>query len=194
MRFFYSLQGEGVRAGTPNVFVRFSFCNLQCSVAGPEGFDCDTEFASGRQIELKELVSEVIALAPQCKAIIFTGGEPALQLDADLISSFKDNNYYLAIETNGTKELPLGLDWITVSPKTAEHTLRQVFADEVKYVRHKGMGIPRPTIKADHFLISPAFQPDGTVTPQDLQWAIDLVLANPPWRLSVQQHKQWRMR
>lgn len=145
-------------------------------------------------METQELVDEIVRLAPQCRAIIFTGGEPALQLDSELISALKDRDYYLAIETNGTKELPLGLDWITVSPKTAEHTLRQRIANEVKYVRHKGMGIPKPTIKADHLLISPAFQPDGTVTSQDLKWAIDLVRTNPPWRLSLQLHKWLRQR
>lgn len=191
---FYSIQGEGVRAGTPNVFIRFSGCNLQCKADGPEGFDCDTEFVSGRRLETNQLLDEVIKTAPQCKAIIFTGGEPALQIDKDLISAFKNQGYYLAIETNGTKELPRGLDWITVSPKTAEHTLHQMIANEVKYVRHKGMAIPRPTVKADHLLISPSFQPDGTVTPQDLQWSIDLVKTNPPWRLSLQLHKWLRQR
>ena len=149
---FYSVQGEGVRSGTANVFVRFSGCNLTCNER-EMGFDCDTEFVSGRKMTAKQIIDESLSIAPECRWVILTGGEPALQLDDELIQTFKEAGYQLAIETNGTKELPQGLDWITVSPKTAEHTLRQPTANEVKYVRQIGQGIPRPSIKTDHYLI-----------------------------------------
>lgn len=100
----------------------------------------------------------------------------------------------LCVETNGTKTLPAGLDWVSCSPKTAEHTLALTMADELRYVRHAGMGIPRPAVVAAHHFVSPAFQPDGSLRAEDLRWCVQLVLENPQWRLSVQQHKFWRVR
>ncbi len=96
--------------------------------------------------------------------------------------------FKLAIETNGSRELPPGIDWITVSPKVAEHAVRQRVADEVKYVRGYGQALPKTVIQAKHYLISPAF--DGTtVEPKTLRWCIDLVKSDPRWRLSLQLHK-----
>ena len=189
---FYSLQGEGVRSGTPNFFLRFSGCNQTCSIES-HGFDCDTEFVSGQNMNLDEVVSELRALSPKCEWIILTGGEPALQVDEELIDRLHHEGYKLAIETNGSLELPPGIDWITVSPKVAEHVIRQRTADEVKYVRHYGQGIPKTVVKAKHHLISPAFN-GGTLELRTLEWCIKLCKENPPWRLSVQQHKFWNVR
>ena len=190
---FYSLQGEGVRVGTPNVFIRLSGCNLRCSADGPEGFDCDTEFVSGRPLSAEQIVAGARTAGGACNWVVLTGGEPALQVDDELLAALHAGGYMCAIETNGTKELPAGLDWICVSPKTAEHTIRAQECDEVKYVRHAGQGIPRPAIGADHYLISPAF--DGGILPlANLNWCIALAKENPPWRLSVQLHKSWKVR
>jgi len=189
---FYSLQGEGVRAGTPNLFLRLSRCNLACKVE-THGFDCDTEFESGRWRTLPEILAEFRQLSDRCDWVILTGGEPALQVDRELIDAFHAAGYKLAIETNGSFPLPEGMDWITVSPKVAEHALRQREANEVKYVRGHGQAIPKTVVAAEHYLISPAF--DGAeVDPRTLDWCIRLCRENPPWRLSVQQHKLWRVR
>jgi 7-carboxy-7-deazaguanine synthase len=189
---FYSLQGEGVRAGTPNLFLRLSRCNLACKVE-THGFDCDTEFESGRWLTLAEMLAEFRQLSESCDWVILTGGEPALQVDRELIDAFHAAGYKLAIETNGSFPLPEGIDWITVSPKVAEHAIRQLQASEVKYVRGHGQAIPKTVVTAEHYLISPAF--DGTeVDPRTLDWCIRLCRENPPWRLSVQQHKLWRVR
>src|SRR6185295_6932570 len=110
---FYSLQGEGVRAGTPNLFLRFSRCNLECRVE-THGFDCDTEFESGRWMTLEEIAAELRQLSPDCDWVILTGGEPALQTDAELIDGLHAAGFKLAIETNGSLELLPGIDWITV--------------------------------------------------------------------------------
>lgn len=189
---FYSLQGEGVRAGTPNLFLRLARCNLACKVE-THGFDCDTEFESGRWMTLDEIVAEGKTLSSACHWIILTGGEPALQADRDLIDHLHTAGYKLAIETNGSFELPEGIDWITVSPKVAEHAVRQRVAHEVKYVRGYGQAIPKTVVKAEHYLISPAFE-GADVDPRTLDWCIRLCKDNPPWRLSVQQHKLWKVR
>ena len=189
---FYSLQGEGVRAGTPNLFLRLSKCNLTC-LKESHGFDCDTEFESGRWMTIGEILPELRQLSETCDWVILTGGEPALQVDRELIDALHEAGYKLAIETNGSIELPPGIDWITVSPKVAEHAIRQRTAHEVKYVRGHGQGIPKTVVQAEHCLISPAFDGDR-LDPRTLDWCIRLCKENPPWRLSVQQHKTWKVR
>jgi len=189
---FYSLQGEGVRAGSPNLFIRFQGCNLRCRRES-HGFDCDTEFVSGRKWTAAAIVGHLTELAPDCNWVVLTGGEPARQLDSELVAYLHGRGYQLAVETNGTLPLPGGIDWITVSPKVAEHSIRQRVANEVKYVRGYGQGIPRTVVKAEHYLLSPAFEGDA-LDSRTLKWCIDLVKGNPKWRLSVQQHKVWGIR
>lgn len=193
---FYSLQGEGVRAGVPHTFVRFSGCNLQCSADDPEsGFDCDTEFTSGNPMTAADVVKEIKRISDGCKNVCLTGGEPTLQVNAELIAALRKEGFWLALETNGTKQVPLDwFEWIAVSPKSADHTIRQRICCEVKYVRNVGQAIPKTSIEADHYLISPAFVPDGSVSPETLRHCINLVKLNPRWRLSVQQHKLWKIR
>jgi organic radical activating enzyme len=140
-----------------------------------------------------EIVAEFRQLSEACGWVILTGGEPALQADRELIDALHEAGYKLAIETNGSFPLPEGIDWITVSPKVAEHAVRQRRANEVKYVRGHGQAIPKTVVEADHYLISPAFE-GAEVDPRTLDWCIRLCKENPPWRLSVQQHKLWRVR
>jgi 7-carboxy-7-deazaguanine synthase len=197
---FFSLQGEGARAGTPNIFVRFSGCNMRCDLkAGersPGGFACDTEFESGHPMTVAQIVVSALKLAPKAGVgVIFTGGEPALQLDKALVASLRKAGFGpLCIETNGTVDVaPLGLDWISLSPKVAEHAVRVTACSEVRYVRGYGQGIPRPRAKAGRKFISPAFSGES-LDADTLRWCVDLVKANPDWALSVQQHKTWGIR
>ena len=189
---FYSLQGEGVRAGCPSLFLRFSKCNLLCTVAS-HGFDCDTEFESGREMNVEEIVAELRQCSGDCDWVVLTGGEPALQVDPGLIERLHSAGFKLAIETNGSRGLPDGLDWITVSPKVAEEEIRQRTATEVKYVRAVGQEIPETVVQAQHYLISPAFNGER-LEAKTLEWCLGLVQKHPRWRISVQQHKGWGVR
>tara|TARA_R110002020_G_scaffold34660_3_gene105257 strand:+ start:1569 stop:2171 length:603 start_codon:yes stop_codon:yes gene_type:complete len=193
---FLSIQGEGIRTGTANVFVRFAHCNLKCNVK-EHGFDCDTDYTGSADVTLDELCDRIDTIAEGCRAIIFTGGEPALQLDAALVRQLKDRGYYLAIETNGTVDNPAMhlLDWVTVSPKTAEHTIRVVTCDEVKYVLPSEKQPPVPAIKATYYLLSPVFN-GNEIDREALKWCVSQVKqpSKTPWLLSVQNHKFWKCR
>ncbi len=180
---FYSIQGEGGRAGEPSIFIRLSECDLACSY-------CDTEFESGKEMSIEEIHQSISQYS--CNWIVWTGGEPALQLHEEIVRYFKEKGYRQAIETNGNNKLPDGLDWITVSPKVAEHVLKKNFPDgvtELRYTRHKGQpDVPRPSIKADYYFISPIFNGDKPDR-ENINHCIKLCLENPQWRLSLQMHK-----
>ena len=105
---FYSLQGEGGRVGEPSIFIRLTECNLACSF-------CDTDFAEGDDMTLEQ-IGDVISAYP-CKWIIWTGGEPTIQLNDAHVAFFKEKGYKQAIETNGTRRVPSMIDYITCSPK-----------------------------------------------------------------------------
>lgn len=189
---FLSLQGEGVRVGTANVFLRFSGCNRRCT-AGKEGFDCDTSHHAGQDYELAELLKLVVEVAGSCRWVILTGGEPCLQVDDALVSSLRGLGFSVAMETNGTLQPPDGIDWLSVSPHGPEDELVVRVANEVRYVMRWGDKMPEPKIDAHHYCLSPRFDEAG-VLPNALEWCIEECKKNPTWRLSVQAHKLWRIR
>jgi 7-carboxy-7-deazaguanine synthase len=197
---FATLQGEGARAGEPSVFVRFSGCSAKHACAAA-GIVCDTEFESGMEVTGDDLVKMVGDIGGRIRWIVWTGGEPTDQLTANLVGTFHLLGYKQQIETSGIRSVPPGLDFVTVSPKVAEHILKRNFpiredgfhVDEIKYVRHVGQQIPEPSLLARYYCVSP--HADGEVINRDnLAHCIALCLANPQWRLSVQQHKIWRVR
>ncbi len=190
---FYSVQGEGARAGSPNVFVRFAGCDLVC------GF-CDTEFESGKQMTAQEIVTEVLRLMPHngpaASSVILSGGEPSLQYDEELSLALRSMDIFTAIETNGNNALKAPVDWVSCSPKVAEHVVARNFpkgVSELRYVRHPGQAIPEPKVAAIHRYLSPQFRGDK-LDQESLAHCIALVKANTMWSLSVQQHKAWRVR
>jgi organic radical activating enzyme len=184
---FQSVQYEGARCGSVNIFIRFAHCNLTCSF-------CDTEFESYLEFTLQEILH--ILGNHKSKNVILTGGEPALQIDDDLIVALHQNGYFISIETNGSLPLPKNIDWITCSPKVAEHVVKKSFPEgvsELKYVRAVGQGIPRPQIKAEHLFLSPAFY-GNEPSADNFKHCIDLVAEHPEWRLAFQGHKLMNVR
>lgn len=203
---YYSLQGEGARAGMAAIFVRFAGCNLACEMEpgprSPGGFDCDTDFAHGDPVDHDALLTALFKLqqevSPRCRELVLTGGEPALQLTTTLLRGLYDEGWRVGVETNGTIDLQPWrakglLPWITVSPKVGE--LVQVDCDEVRYVLAHGMPFGFEADRWPHTpnrYVSPAHV--GDVLPlENLAWCIDVVTTYPNWRLSVQQHKTWRL-
>jgi organic radical activating enzyme len=190
---FYSLQGEGHRKGSANVFVRFAGCNLDCSV-NTHGFDCDTDFDMTDSFDTAPaLVHEVIRFwggRPwDHRAVILTGGEPTLQVNDELVRALRAAHFYVAIETNGTRSVPAGVHWVSCSPKRGEDVVLR-YVDELRYVVAAGDQVPDPACQAAHYFVSPAFNGDQ-VQPGALERCIDICRSTPPWRLSVQDHKAW---
>jgi len=194
---FYSLQGEGGRAGEASIFVRLSGCNKQC-------WFCDTDWRGGVHKTLSELLIIVQQYAP-CRWIVWTGGEPTLQLDEHIVLYFKSHGFKQAIETNGSNPVPKGIDYISVSPKVGTDILNQNFrsVDEIRYpvgkVREEIVLPPRTELlpPAKLYYVSPIFLGERykrlDLSEPNLDMAIKYVRKNPIWRLSVQQHKSWNI-
>lgn len=180
---FYSLQGEGGRMGEASVFIRLSRCNLACSF-------CDTDFAEGEEMTLEEIL-DVIRQYP-CKWIIWTGGEPTIQLRDEHLMFFKEKSYKQAIETNGTRLVPEGIDYITCSPKQRYEDVKNKipFANEIRLPVKVGDALPEISLlpQADNYFLSPIF--DGNkLNKENVAYCVDLIKQYPCWRLSLQIHK-----
>ena len=169
---FYSLQGEGYHTGTPAVFVRFSGCNLKC------GF-CDTSHEKGVLMTDEEILAEVNRYP--ARMVILTGGEPSLWIDEELIALLHDSGKYVCIETNGTRPLPQGIDWVTCSPKRDGMVCIDRM-DEVKVV-YEGQDVcAYEHFPAKHFFLQPC-------SCANIEETVGCVLRHPSWRLSLQTHK-----
>ena len=196
---FYSLQGEGHRSGTPTVFARFAGCNLQCNQL-ENGFDCDTDFSRQLSLEDVDLVHRACEKVDvgDSRRVIFTGGEPGLQLTEELVEYLHVKGWHISVETNGMYRLPRGIDWISCSPKPGipEEKIVVEDVDEVRLVigRQSLPSLRTRIPKADHLFVSPAFLANGEIDRVALRQCITFVRTRTDWRLSVQQHKTWGVR
>lgn len=198
---FYTLQGEGTHAGRPAVFCRFSGCNLwtgrESDRANAVCKFCDTDFVGtdgelgGKYADGGKLAATIDSLWPSTytasKYVVFTGGEPLLQLDAALIDSVHARGFEIAIETNGTLPVPDGVDWVCVSPKIGS-ALAVVRGSELKVVIPQ-LGQSLETYEKlafEHFYVQPM---DGPELEKNTRLAIDICKRNPKWKLSLQTHK-----
>jgi len=197
---FKTLQGEGAQAGRAAVFCRFAGCNLwsgrEEDRASAVCMFCDTDFvgtdgAGGGKFASAGALADAIVHtwdnAPGHPFVVFTGGEPLLQLDAALVAAAHARGIEIAIETNGTLEPPPGIDWTCVSPKAgAPWTLRR--GDELKLVYPQDGLAPGDVgdVAFRHFWLQPM---DGPQRAANTENAVRYCLAHPRWRLSLQTHK-----
>jgi 7-carboxy-7-deazaguanine synthase (Cx14CxxC type) len=195
---FLTLQGEGMQAGRRAIFLRFAGCNLwtgrEEDRAAAICTFCDTDFVgmdgeNGGRYEAGALARRVADLWGQGVAplVVITGGEPMLQLDEALISALHAGGFEIAVETNGTLPAPAGIDWICVSPKAGSEVVQRS-GDELKLVWPQRGIDPEALLGWDfrHFLIQPMDCADAEAAKAA---AIDHVMQNPRWRLSLQTHK-----
>ena len=208
---FYTLQGEGANAGRPAVFCRFAGCNLWSGREEDRASAicrfCDTDFVGtdgpgGGKFATADALAAAVAVAwpfppSGCAAtpdrirehplVVCTGGEPLLQLGERLIEAFHGYGFTVAIETNGTRLPPRGVDWVCVSPKAgAELVLRA--GNELKLIYPQPGAEPEKFIDLDfqHFFLQPM---DGSERQRNTQQTVSYCLAHPQWRLSLQTHK-----
>ncbi len=196
---FYTLQGEGMNAGRPAVFCRFAGCNLwsghEKDRAGAACKFCDTDFVgtdgtSGGKYASADALADAIGrewpAAGNARAVL-TGGEPALQVDAKLVAALHARGFLVAIETNGTLELPAGIDWVCVSPK-AKAALKVKKGNELKLVYPQADASPSAfeALSFEHFLLQPMDGPDAQA---NTERAVAYCMRHPRWRLSLQTHK-----
>ncbi len=178
---FYSLQGEGCHTGTPAVFLRLAGCNLQCPF-------CDTQHQSFTPMTAEDIVAAVSQYP--ARTVIVTGGEPTLQLDAELTTALHEAGFCIHLETNGTQPLREGIsvDWLTCSPKEGGAVQIQRI-DELKVV-FWGQDISAwQSYPATEHYLQPLDAGDKQRNAEIVQQTIDYILKNPVWKLSLQTHK-----
>ena len=196
---FLTLQGEGAQAGRRAVFMRFSGCNLwtgreQDRATAVCQF-CDTDFVGtdgeggGKFATAADLARAVSATWGEGdrRYVVITGGEPMLQLDEALVTALHAEGFKIGVESNGTLPATPGIDWLCISPKAGSEVVQRS-GNELKLVWPQ----PESDWEAmegwsfEHFLIQPM---DSIARAENLQAAIDFVMAHPRWRLSLQTHK-----
>lgn len=181
---FYSLQGEGGRQGEASVFIRLTNCNLNCDF-------CDTDFQNGVDMQAAQIIAHIRQFP--CKWIIWTGGEPMLQLTEEIVVFFKKEGFLQAIESNGHYKLPDLLDYKVVSPKGNARYAKAINAevDEVRIPVRKQDSIPaiKDLPQAAFYFLSPVFSENPFETKDNIDYCVKTIKQNPRWRLSLQIHK-----
>jgi 7-carboxy-7-deazaguanine synthase len=198
---FYTLQGEGAQTGRAAVFCRFAGCNLwsgrEADRAQAVCQFCDTDFvgtngAGGGQFDSAEALAA--AVASQWPAgqtgrplVVCTGGEPLLQMNEELVAALHARGFTIALETNGTRMPPPGIDWICVSPKANANLVLRA-GHELKLIYPQSGAEPEhfSHLNFEHFFLQPM---DGPECARNAQLATQYCLAHPQWRLSLQTHK-----
>lgn len=170
---FTSIQGEGSLSGTVQTFIRFQDCNLHCSF-------CDTDFSYGTEMTVDQILSEI-----KSEWVCLTGGEPLLQTgqwDDELMDALV-GKHKIALETNGTLKLSHhGFDHVCMSPKVPMDKIKLNYYNEVKVIY--------PTYEPEQYYTETQFR-NHYIQPEfgKEKLAIDYVIKNPHWKLSVQTHK-----
>jgi 7-carboxy-7-deazaguanine synthase (Cx14CxxC type) len=197
---YYTIQGEGFHTGRPAVFCRFSGCNLWSGLEKDRDKAvcrfCDTDFwgmdgKNGGKYDKQSLTDMILSLWPTSENhkvfVVCTGGEPALQIDDELVSCFHDHGIEIAIETNGTVPLPEAIDWVCVSPK-ADTDIIVTKGNEIKLVFPQKENTPAQyeSLDFDHFYLQPL---DDDHQKDHIRACVEYCLHHPLWKLSLQTHK-----
>ena len=196
---FYTLQGEGAQAGRAAVFCRFTGCNLwsgrESDRASAQCTFCDTDFVGvgpdGGKFATAQALADRIAQTwggvGGVPYVVFTGGEPLLQLDEALLDAVHALGFEIGVESNGTIPAPAGIDWLCISPKGA-NPLVQVSGQELKLVYPQMLALPEQFAHLDfqHFYVQPL---DDVQQRDHIQACIEYCMAHPQWQLSLQTHK-----
>ena len=197
---FLTIQGEGYNSGKKATFCRFSGCNLWNGLENSKKTAkcnfCDTDFVGingengGKYTEVS-LINKIEKIS-NCnnnikKFIVFTGGEPLLQLNEQLIKKLKKKNYKIAVETNGTIKAPKGIDWICVSPKIKNKIVLN-YGNEIKLVYpQKGLKLKYfEKLDFDHYYLQPLHNEKYN---KNLKKTLEIIMKYPKWKLSLQTHK-----
>jgi 7-carboxy-7-deazaguanine synthase len=197
---FLTLQGEGAHAGRAAVFCRFAGCNLwsgrEQDRSSASCKFCDTDFVGtdgtlgaryATADDLADAIAGQWAGEHGYRYVVLTGGEPLLQVDAELIDALHARGFAIGLETNGTIEPPDGVDWICVSPKAgAELKVRR--GDELKLVYPQEGAMPAAfaDLAFERFSLQPM---DGPDVAANTERAVNYCIRHPQWRLSLQTHK-----
>ncbi len=189
---FYSIQGEGFHSGRSAIFVRLAGCNLSCRF-------CDTEHNIKSRLSTDNILEHCKTFPS--KFVVITGGEPTLQSEGlnILTRQLQQAGYFVAVETNGTTEMELSADWVTVSPKPFENGIwRRKSGAELKVLFYGQDLVPYETGSFEHYFIQPIFpgKIKGTLNDQNIshlqqmwQKSVEWVKFHPNWKLSLQLHK-----
>ena len=196
---YFTQQGEGSNTGRDFVFVRFSGCNLW---SGKEKNRksaicqfCDTDFygtdgINGGVYSAQQLIEKIKSLwvsRDDNIAVVLTGGEPLLQVNDELVAALKQEEIYIAVETNGTLDAPDHIDWICMSPK-ANTEIKLKKGNEIKVI------FPQESLDPEKFSLFDFsefyLQPmDSNKYQENLNATITYCQKNPKWKLSLQTHK-----
>ncbi len=199
---FYSLQGEGRNTGRAALFVRFAGCNLKCPF-------CDTDFASYHELSEDYIMAELVVrcmdlgLMEEKPMVVLTGGEPTLQVDEYFVDLLHEEDFYVAMESNGILPAPQNLDWLTVSPKSPHQPPPEGEAfkgkrpDEIKII-FDGESDPEQTLaaylsrtgfNAPLLYLQPCDTGDAERNRLITDRCVEYIKRHPKWRLSLQTHK-----
>ena len=196
---YLTVQGEGFHTGRVAVFCRFTGCNLWTGHEEDRenaicNF-CDTDFVGtdgpggGVFSDAEKMTAHLLSFwdSDQIPFMVFTGGEPLLQMDDALIGELKNNSVKVAVETNGTIIPPVGIDWVCVSPKEGAEIV-VTSGEELKVVYPQNNLNLDDMLKLDftYFSLQPM---DGKDTDININKTLEYCKNNPKWNLSLQSHK-----
>jgi organic radical activating enzyme len=185
---FYSVQGEGVNAGTAAYFVRLGGCDVHCPW-------CDSKETWDAEKFQETSVEDIARRASEtpCCNVVVTGGEPLMYNLYPLSENLEKQCLSIWLETSGTHPLTGNFDWITVSPKKNKPPLDEVLecANELKMIISNGESL----LEAEKYAKK---VPAGCALLLQAEWnnfekanalIFDYVLKHPVWKISLQTHK-----